>query len=233
MNPSVEKATGWRRWRHLLDIATTIAMLVASGVLVWAALRNQGSVASAVVVPAQPIPLADASLDGSDRAPVLLLIFSDFECPFCQKFELETLPSLRREFVLTGQVQIAFWNFPLPIHSMALEAARYAECAERQGQFWLLHDRLFGREQAIDRVSLRAIVRSLPGSGGDIVECVASTAADKAVQSDLKLGRALGVTGTPTIFIGRRQAGGTVHAVAALVGAQPIDAIRSAIAKVL
>ena len=80
---------------------------------------------------------------GSPAAPVWLLVVSDFQCPFCRQWHREVWPQVRKEFVATGKVRVAFVNFPLGIHPNAIPAAEYAMCASSEGKFWEYADRAF------------------------------------------------------------------------------------------
>ena len=98
-------------------------------------------------VAAQQDDLLAARTHGSPTAPVTVYEISDFQCPFCARFFLETMPSLEREYVVPGRVKFVFVNFPLPMHPNAVPAAELAMCAARQGKFWPMHDILFRHQQ--------------------------------------------------------------------------------------
>ncbi|HZB27283.1 MAG TPA: thioredoxin domain-containing protein, partial [Gemmatimonadales bacterium] len=85
---------------------------------------------------------------GSAKAPVTVYEMSDFQCPYCRQFALETFPQLEREYIRTGKVRWIFINFPLTsIHQHASAAAEVALCAARQQGFWRVHDLLFEHQQ--------------------------------------------------------------------------------------
>lgn len=95
-------------------------------------------------LPAQPLSISDAVVKGSERAKVVLIAFSDFECPYCSRFAKDTLPVLDEKYVRTGRVRVAFRHLPIEsIHPTAFKAAEASECAREQGRFWEMHDRLF------------------------------------------------------------------------------------------
>lgn len=135
-------------------------------------------------------------------AKIALVEFSDFECPFCRRVEVESLPAIMREYVETGKVRFAFRHYPLTrIHRLAMPAATFAECARRQERFWLVHAVLFKKGPAPD---MDALIRSAPSLGLDtqrLNECIA-TDAEQAIQRDLLDGQKFGVTSTPTFFVG-------------------------------
>lgn len=143
---------GHGSWRSVLDALASILMIAAAVTLIAAGVRLRSNGARSagraeVPLPDQPISLDGAKVKGNATAPVALIMFSDFQCPFCAGFASETLPELEREYVATGHVVIAFRHFPLDNHPLALKAAQGAECAEQQGRFWDMHDRMFHAPQ--------------------------------------------------------------------------------------
>lgn len=163
-------------------------------------------------------------------AKIALVEFSDFECPFCGRHAHDTLPRLRTDYVNTGRVQYAFKHFPLvQIHSVALDAAKHAACAGKQSRFWDMHDYLFeGQSQLSDqlltlsagrlRLNVDAFTRCLNTVSGEI-------------SSDQVDGKRLGVTSTPTFFLGRVTHDGVMSVSLRLTGAHPYETFASAIAR--
>jgi protein-disulfide isomerase len=98
-------------------------------------------------LPSEYIAMEGAHTKGSASAPAVLLVFSDFQCPFCGRFARETLSAIEREYVARGELLMAFRHLPLPIHPQAIAAAQSAECAGSQGKFWEMHDELFRRPE--------------------------------------------------------------------------------------
>lgn len=84
---------------------------------------------------------------GAENAPVSLVEISDFQCPFCREFAVQTLPALDSAYLRTGKVRMLFINMPLPMHSNAWAASEAALCAGAQGAFWPMHDRIFAGQQ--------------------------------------------------------------------------------------
>src|SRR5690348_10355143 len=95
------------------------------------------------VAAAQSDPIA-ARTKGRSDAPITIYEMSDFQCPYCRQFALETLPLLERDYIATGKVRMVFINFPLTnVHKNAIVAAEVAMCAAQQQRFWPMHDLLF------------------------------------------------------------------------------------------
>ena len=221
-------------WRTILDVGATILMIVAAAVLIW---RSQskptgGTTGREIPVPTEAVSLQGAALEGPASARVVMLEFSDFQCPFCSRFSTETLPVLRSEFVNTGKMSVAFRHMPLPIHAQAQKAAEAAECAGRQGRFWQMHDALFKQPSNLAPDQLTKTAASLVPSERAFAACLDGMSADK-VKTDLEEGKKLRVTGTPAFFIGTLEQDGKVRVLRTINGARPIEQFREAIGEAL
>jgi protein-disulfide isomerase len=91
------------------------------------------------------VDVGNAPARGSQDAPVTIVEFSDYECPFCGRFFRETLPALQTEYIDSGRVRLVYRDFPLNSHRHAQKAAEAAKCADGQGHYWAMHDLLFER----------------------------------------------------------------------------------------
>jgi protein-disulfide isomerase len=166
------------------------------------------------------VKVGDAPVKGPASAPITLVAWSDFQCPFCSR-AVPTVRQLEQDY--KGKIRIAFKQFPLPFHDKAHLAAEAALAAHAQGKFWEMHDKLFANQQALDRPSLEKYAQEL---GLDMTKFKAALDSGKfkdKVDAEDKEGAAFGVTGTPTFFINGTR----------LVGAQPIEAFKAAIDKEL
>lgn len=94
---------------------------------------------------AQPFAFFQQAIDAA-KAPVELIEYSDFQCPFCRRFFEETYPEIKKQYIDTGKVKFVYRHFPLDFHPAAQKSAEAAECAREQGKFWEMHDAIF-REQ--------------------------------------------------------------------------------------
>jgi protein-disulfide isomerase len=168
----------------------------------------------------QDVKVGDAPVKGSASAPVTLVAFSDFQCPFCSR----AVPTLKEvEAAYPGKLRIAFKQMPLPFHDKAHLAAEAALAANEQGKFWQMHDKLFANQQALDRPSLEKYAQELGLDMGKFKKALDSGKFKDKVDAEAKEGAAVGATGTPTFFINGTK----------LVGAQPVDAFKAAIDKEL
>ena len=108
------------------------------------------------------VGLADHPMLGTPEAPLTLIEFSDYQCPFCRRFAETTLPALKRDYIETGKLRYVFRDFPLDrLHPHARKAAEAAHCAGDQGQYWAMHDLLFQHQQALQVERLKGYARQL------------------------------------------------------------------------
>jgi protein-disulfide isomerase len=159
---------------------------------------------------------------GRADAPIVIYEMSDFQCPFCKAFALETMPGLEKEYIAAGKVRFVFINLPMStIHQHAILAAQVALCAAREGKFWPVHDLFFKRQdqwskQADPQAYLIALADSAGASHARIAPCVTSGATRPGVDADREAANRAGAMATPTFYI----EGGLID------GAAPLDAFR-------
>ena len=152
---------------------------------------------------------------GNSNAPITIIEFSDFQCPFCAKFHIQTLPKIMEEYIKEGKVKLVFRDFPIQsIHSNALLASVAAECANEQGKFKEMHDKLFENQNEWNNKNTDNVIilfnqySSEMGIGKkEFDSCLKNEKYIKEIQKDLDDGRAYGVTGTPGFFIGNDKIG--------------------------
>jgi len=153
-------------------------------------------------------PAEDDHVLGDPSAPVTVLEYGDYECPYCAA----AAPVLRRLVEESeGGVRLVFRNFPIADrHPYALTAALAAEAAGAQGAFWPMHELIFARQDRLDDGSLRSYAEELGLDPDRVVGAPAQPFGDK-VEADFAAGLAAGVAGTPTVFVGGRQFSGRVE----------------------
>lgn len=189
---------------------------------------------------APPLPSGpvSASIEGAPflgraDAPVTIVEFSDYQCPFCSRFFATTLPALKREYIDAGKVRYVFRDYPIDrLHPQARKAAEAAHCAGDQGKFWEMHDLLFQNAKALAPAQLAEYARSIGLDGAAFDECLTSGRHGPRVERGLADGAPAGVRGTPAFVIGRTSAGHVVEGTA-VRGAQPLDAFRRLIEPLL
>ena len=160
---------------------------------------------------------ADDPSIGSSSAPVTLVEFSDFQCPFCQR----VAPTLKQVKDTYGdKVRVVWKDFPLTqIHPQAFKAGEAAHCAADQGKFWEYHDRLFANQQALQPNDLKKYAADLGLDAAAFATCLDTSKHGERVRDGVAEGSKLGVNSTPTIYINGR----------VLSGAQPYEVIASVI----
>ena len=154
---------------------------------------------------------------GTGTAPVTLVEFSDFQCPFCQRV-MPTLKRLREAY--GDRVRIVWKDFPLTsIHPQAFRAAEAGQCAREQGKFWEYHDRLFGNQQALEPEFLKKYAADTGLDATKFNACLDTAKYAERVQAEMGVGTSLGVSSTPSMFINGRL----------LSGAQPYETFTAVI----
>jgi protein-disulfide isomerase len=169
------------------------------------------------------ISITDAPSKGSVDAKLVLIEFSDYQCPFCRRFSNSTLPQILKDYVDTGKMRYVFRDFPLPsIHPAATEAAVAARCAGQQGKYWEMHDRFFADPKSVQAKNWKDHAEALDLDGADFDVCMADESHERAVRQSAADGGKIGVSGTPTLFLGTLGPDGeTVKATEIIRGAQP------------
>ena len=222
------------RWRKWLDVITTLAVLVACLVLlwrIWPRSQPDPSSATALAIPAEPVSLADAQTKGSPTAQIGLLMFMDYQCPFCRRFHQQTLGELERQYVEPGVLLLAFRQLPLTqLHSGAVALAEGATCAGRQGRFWEASMELYRAPKAEPAV-LPSLAKSMGLDVRAFERCLSGEAVDQ-VRRDMLAGNALGLGSTPAFFLGRMD-GTSLRVTKAFGGAKPLVAFQKAIEETL
>ena len=192
--------------------------------------------------PAPPSPQAPQSvvLDIGNRpfkgradAKLTMVEFSDYQCPFCERYVRDTYPQLAKEYVETGKLKMVFMDFPLEsIHRFAFKAAEAARCAGEQSKYWEMHDQLFGNQKTLSNWTFHAEAVGL--GVADFESCLASGKYAVAIRQDLAQGLAAGITGTPGFFLGITEpASAKLKTVRFIKGAQTYAAFKVQIDAVL
>jgi len=209
--------------RSFVDIATTVAIFATCALLVYANWGKVRSPKATPPIPTTPVSIEGAMLKGDPHAQVVLIEWSDYECPYCAKSELEVLPAIEDQYIRTGKVQLAFYQHPLNyVHPHAEKASEAAVCAGRQGKFWEMHAALFKDQKHLEEPELLARARGIGLDEKPFTACLAGEAA-ALVRDDARHAEDLGLSGTPAFLIGRRQTDGQVKVMTVLIGAKSGD----------
>jgi protein-disulfide isomerase len=221
----------------LVVLAFAVGILV--GYVAW------GRTPRAALVPPQPdaaavptgtpgyvrykIPTDGFPSLGPANAPITLVEFADFQCPFCRQWEQETYQPLLAAY--PGKIRIVYRDFPLTsIHPNAMPAAEAAQCADAQGKFWEFHDKLFSSDlndqfsnNTLSEDSYKQVAQDLGLDMDKFNACLADPKIQQGIQSDMDFATNLGINSTPTFFINGL----------AVIGAQPLSAFQNVIDKEL
>lgn len=178
-------------------------------------LRKKADVTVLLRPPRVQVAFDPARLRGDSNAPITIVEFSDFQCPYCRKVE----PTLKELLAKHPEVKFTYRDFPLrDIHPQAQGAAEASRCAEEQGKYWEYHDALFASEK-VDHDAQVEIARSMRLDEKKFDECLASGKYKDQIEKDLQDGVQAGVSGTPGFFING----------IALSGTQPLSAFEKVI----
>lgn len=233
------------------SVIISIAILINGGIIqikgVSSGSAKAGQLAQASSAPTQavvPQPAEDTSpkqvtvdddpVMGDKNAPVTLIEFSDYECPFCKRHFDQTLPQLKKDYIDTGKVKMVFRDFPLSFHDpMATTEAIAANCAREQGgdtAYFKFHDEMFKRTTSngngLSKDQLYTISTDLGLNTDNLKSCVEAEKYKDEVTKDIADGSAGGVSGTPGFFIGKSSPDGKITGTP-LVGAQPYAAFKT------
>lgn len=248
-------------------ISTPIAILIGSVIIAIAILINGGiikfkgtktsSPTQAAQLPSQPtqqvpqaavptqpsgpvkVDLADAPVLGNKNAPVTLIEFSDYECPFCKRSFDQLLPELKKNYIDTGKLKLVYRNLPLSFHQNAHKEAEAALCARDQGGdsiYFKYHDQIFIKTTSngtgLSLEQLPVIAQSLGLNIAQFQSCLDTGKYKDYVDKDIAYAAKVGVSGTPTWFVGKSSPTGTIDG-QIIVGAQPFNAFQPTIDNLL
>jgi protein-disulfide isomerase len=179
-------------------------------------LKSKTSVRVMLDPPRQAVAAANSPAKGPARAPVEMIEFSDFQCPYCLRAD----PTVQQVLSTYGdRIRFVYRHYPLPNHPNARPAAEASACAGEQDKFWQYHDRLFANPTKLSDPDLKRHAAELGLNTGQFNGCLDSHKLKAKVDTDLKAGEEAGVNGTPAFFINGRM----------MSGAQPFEAFKKII----
>ena len=183
----------------------------------------------------EKVSVDDDPVLGDKSAPITMIEFVDYECPFCKRFFDETLPQIKSDYIDKGKMKLVMRDLPLSFHQNAHRESQAAECAREQGgdtAYFKYHDEIFKRTTsngtglALDQLSV--IANDIGLNGSALQSCLDSEKYKAEVDKDLADASAYGATGTPSFFIGKSDSSGTFTGTI-LIGAQPFAAFKTII----
>lgn len=210
------KASKQKRSRSTLWLGITIVVLIGAGVAFSLMQPKAGTPAASGFDPSIPPVHSEGYVVGSDSAPVHVVEIADFECPACMQYSTVTEPDVRSRLIQTGEMQLRFIDFPLPVHRNTWNASRAAACANEQGKFWEYHDLLF---QTQDRWNgeatnnpdpvLKDLAKTLGLNTDQFNQCVDSKKYQAKVQAHYTIGEK-NANVTPTFFFNGKKVEGAL-----------------------
>lgn len=169
---------------------------------------------------------------GKSDAPLTMVEFTDYQCPFCGRFETSTFPEIKKNYIDTGKLRLILRDLPLAdMHPFALKAAQSVRCAGDQGRFWEMKDVVFKNQSRLDVDSLAGYAKDLSLNSATFKSCMADGKHLKEIGEEVRYAQSLGITGTPTFILGKT-AGDSVEG-RVIVGAQPLESFSAAIDEML
>ena len=167
------------------------------------------------------LSLQGAPMIGDKNAPLTMVEFTDYECPFCNQFYSATFPELKKNYIDTGKMRFYSRDLPLDFHPDSMRAAQAGRCAAEQGQFWKMRDLMAASPDKLDMDSLVADAGNLKLDVKAFRACVESEKTKDAVQADVLDAVNIGADGTPTFVVGKSTADGVDGTM--IVGALPYE----------
>ncbi len=187
-------------------------------------IQKQRAAQAGAQAPSGPVDVSvdDDAVKGDKNAPVTIVEFSDFECPFCGRFHQNTLPDLISEYIDKGKVKLVYRDFPLSFHPNAKAAAIAAECAKEQSGdkgYFAYHDKLYSNQGSFSTENFKKWAGEMGLKTSEFNNCLDEEKYADEVNNDFKDGQSYGVSGTPAFFVNGRK----------LSGAQPFSVFKTMI----
>ena len=197
-------------------------------------IQKQGDI-NAAKRPSRPttatVAMANRPAMGAEDAPVTVVEFTDYQCPFCLRFSKTTFPHLKKNYIDTGKVRWVALNLPLAFHKDARKAAQGALCAGDQGKFWEMRETLFENPKQIGIEHLPGSARNLSLDVEAFNACLNSDRHLAAIDKDAQDARGVSLTGTPSFIIGKSASDKITGKI--VIGAQPLNVFNNAINQAL
>ncbi len=244
-----------RTWRAMAVLAVTAALLAAAvparadGITSEQAQQildklkairkaveqgGQGAAAQAAPAPDDKVSMAFPSggfTEGKANAPLVMVEYTDYQCPFCQQFHNTAYTQIKANYIDTGKIRFVSRDFPLDFHENARRGANAARCAAEQGKFWEMRHTMIVNASQLQQDKLATYAANVKMDVAKFQSCLAADKYKAAIDKDIAEGVAAGVNGTPSFVIGRVQ-DGKLQGVR-LVGAMPYEQFDAKIQEML
>lgn len=198
-----------------LPISVVIAAIVIGGAVIYSnGMKKGGNEPTPTPIAssenAKELTLAsDLSVQGDASAGLIMYEFSDFECPYCSRFDSLARPDIYNNYIATGKMKAVFVDFPMPFHEYAQKAAESTWCAKEQNKYWEMHGILFakqegGAEDALSVDNIKTYAKDLGLNVNQFNDCLDSGKYYDRVRENFDLSSSIGVSGTPTVVIAKK-----------------------------
>ncbi|HJV34079.1 DsbA family protein [Geomonas sp.] len=168
---------------------------------------------------------------GKADAPVVMLEYTDYQCPFCNRFFTGTFPELKKQYIDTGKMRFITRDFPLPFHPHAMKAAEAAHCAGEQGKFWPMKDALMTNSAKLSPELINTLAGEQGVEMGKFRACIDSDRYASEIKQEVTAAQGIGISGTPSFVIGK--VSGDYLEGYLVVGAQPFESFDAVAKQVL
>ena len=170
---------------------------------------------------------------GREDAPVTMVEFSDYQCPFCKRHFSTVFPIIKKEYIDTGKLRYVLRDFPIAsLHPQAKKGHEAAYCAGEQNRYWEMHDTLFENSKDFSVPALNRYAQEIGLDGDRFKNCLQSRKYGSRIEKEITEGTKAGVRGTPTFFVGQSGSGEKITGTV-VRGAQPLNRFRQVIERVL
>lgn len=184
-------------------VLAAVAAMAACAMVTPRDVQTVSPVGATAAPPSRTPAAPDPRSLGSDAAPVAIVEYSDYQCPYCQRFHLGVLPRLKSDYIDTGKVKLFFRDLPLTMHPQALPAAVAARCAAQQGKFWPMNEALYAQQSELGPALYTRLAASLELNGERFKRCFDDPATSQLVRRDAHEASGYGISATPTFMLGR------------------------------
>ncbi len=168
---------------------------------------------------------------GKSDAPLVLVEYTDYQCPFCSRFEAQTFSEIKKNLIDTGKVRFIQRDLPLEFHQFALKAAQAVRCAGEQGKFWEMKDLLFKNQAKLEAEAIAGYANGISLNADKFKSCMAGDKYLKEITEEAKYANSIGISGTPTFVLGKIS-GDSVEGYK-IIGAQPYPAFEAVVNELL
>lgn len=213
---------------HFRPLAVFTAIIVVASLSVG---RQQSEAVATIPDGAVAVPDSQQSSLGESEAPVVMVVFTDYQCAYCKKFFEERLPEINDRFVESGQLRVVIRDLPLKRHKFARPAAAAAACAELQDSYWPMHESLYARQSVIPEMEFSDLAAELDLDVDAFDACMSDPKVQDGIDADIAAAKGARVAGTPAFLIGVPVDGQVMGSV--FTGFQPLSVYEAEIREYL